>query len=59
MEVSGQLHASAALPPAKEPLLHIGFSSLPFADIIVTVLSGWIVSAFRLTVPPHPSSGTT
>jgi hypothetical protein len=24
MEVSGQLHAPAALPPEKEPLVHIG-----------------------------------
>jgi hypothetical protein len=59
MEVSGQLHVSAALPPGKEPLVHIGFSFLPFAEIMATVLSGWIVSSFQLIAPFHPFSGTT
>jgi hypothetical protein len=28
MEVSGQLHAPAALPPAKEPLVLIGYDAV-------------------------------
>jgi hypothetical protein len=27
MEVNGQLHAPAALPPGKEPLVHIGYKA--------------------------------
>jgi hypothetical protein len=33
MEVSGQLHAPAALPPVKEPLVPIGFSPEDLASI--------------------------
>jgi hypothetical protein len=38
MEVSGQLHASAALPPGKEPLVPIGMeveSTRAFLDVVV------------------------
>jgi hypothetical protein len=35
MEMSGQLHASAALPPGEEPLVLIGWAPEPLLDAVV------------------------
>jgi hypothetical protein len=45
MEVSGQLHASAALSPAKEPVVSIGYEGLE-----VNVYTKWSLKLSRSVV---------
>jgi hypothetical protein len=49
MEVSGQFHDPAALPPRKEPLVPIGYEARWAPELFWT---GWLREKFPAPPPP-------